>query len=178
VGSLPGSWFFSGSKRQHDGRMAADRCVRRGSAPTFSAISAARVPDRDEQWWALRRSTGQPGLHPRHLWAIVHKCWAISAYGRKSWHLKIHAAYERLFRPFPCHITPSRPCVDRLLDFSVFSVCVNRSWLCAGSANHVWRQSENAILPLLALDRDGYTAFSRDAGNSLQEASRPNSRRF
>jgi len=49
--SLPGSWFFPGSKRQHEGRKPPDRCVRRGRGPTLSAISAARFPGRE----SLRR---------------------------------------------------------------------------------------------------------------------------
>jgi hypothetical protein len=45
-GSLPGSWFFPGSKRQHDGRGGRIDVSDGVLAATFSAISAipARAP--------------------------------------------------------------------------------------------------------------------------------------
>ena len=61
--SLPGSWFFPGSRRQHEGREAPDRCVRRGhwpppfprSRPPASPAGTARLAVRSSADRSCRR---------------------------------------------------------------------------------------------------------------------------
>ena len=65
--ALPGSWFFSGSRRQHEGREAPDPCVRRGRNPHLFRDLGRLRPRQGRRAGRVRASVARSCRRPAEI---------------------------------------------------------------------------------------------------------------